>query len=74
MNNTIFELIHNTFVDDFMSGADSVDEATEIHNEAYQVLGQCSLILTKWSSTSIEVNNLINISDKLDWIYTHGLI
>ena len=44
------ELLTNTYVDDLVSGADTVDEAISLMEDATRIMEQGSFRLTKWKS------------------------
>ena len=71
-SNTIHELMLNTYVDDFLSGCDSVEMAKNMHDEAETLMKEGGFTLTKWCSNSKAVDQLIGITTK-DSNYVLGL-
>jgi hypothetical protein len=61
------ELKQNLYVDDWLTGADTVDEAKVMVEEATATLGKASMVLTKWGSNKA-VNEQVSfkLSDKSD--------
>lgn len=53
------ELQDNLYVDDWLSGADSDEEACDMIVEATEVMDQASMGLAKWSSNSVAVGELL---------------
>ena len=51
-NKTIRELNQNLYVDDFLSGADSENDALSLIADAKRTMGEAGMDLTKWSSNS----------------------
>ena len=62
MCNTIKELLDNTYVDDFMSGCDSIEMATEMVDTAKNVMSQGGFCLTKWNTNNSEIDKIIQIA------------
>ena len=61
---TIHELLNNIYVDDFMSGCDSIEMAKEIYDQAKTIMGEGGFNLTKWSTTNADLDQLINIQSQ----------
>ena len=70
---TIIELLNNLYVDDFLSGADSVTEATEMYQEANKVMSEGGFVLTKWICSNDHVNHNVNIADLTGDTFVLGL-
>ena len=64
----IEELEENLYVDDWLSGADEEEVATQMILEADAVMKEASMNLTKWGSNSREVldQSLYNLADKCE--------
>ena len=56
---TIEELETNLYVDDFLSGADTEEEALDLVVEAKKTMAEAGMDLTKWSSNSKKVADTI---------------
>ena len=56
---TVIELQQNLYVDDFLSGCDFVEETCQMIHEACDVMSQGCMTLTKWSSNSTEVADVL---------------
>ena len=56
---TVTELQQNLYVDDFLSGCDFVEETCQMIHEACDVMSQGCMTLTKWSSNSTEVADVL---------------
>ncbi|GBM38006.1 hypothetical protein AVEN_141994-1 [Araneus ventricosus] len=46
------------YVDDFISGADSLQDALEISTQAVSIMNQASVLLRKWTTNSDELRQL----------------
>lgn len=57
-------LVTNTYVDDIVAGADSVEEVLMLQQELISLLGRGSFILKKWSSNCVEVLENIPVEDR----------
>ena len=53
------ELNDNLYVDDLLTGADSIGEACSIIHDASSVMKQASMPLAKWVSNSAEVADVL---------------
>lgn len=73
------------YVDDGLIGADSVDEAIELHHQLQALFGRGNFLLRKWSSSGLEVLQYIDpelreqkstclISDPDDYAKTRGIL
>ena len=49
---TVQELQENLYVDDWLSGADTVEEASKMFNEAQSILLDAGMTLSKWHSNN----------------------
>lgn len=58
--NTVVELKENLYVDDWLSGADSDQEACQMFTEACAVMQKAGMHLAKWTSNSETVSNQIS--------------
>ena len=58
-SSTVTELQQNLYVDDFLSGCDFVEETCQMIYEACDVMSQGCMTLTKWSSNSTEVADVL---------------
>ena len=54
------ELKENMYVDDFLSGADSVEECCTVVKDAIRIMSQASMPLVKWGSNSPEVAEILH--------------
>ena len=54
------ELKENMYVDDFLSGADSVEEWCTLVKDAISIMSQASMPLVKWGSNSPEVAEILH--------------
>ena len=54
------ELRENMYVDDFLSGADSVEECCTLVKDAINIMSQASMPLVKWGSNSPEVAAILH--------------
>ena len=54
------ELKENMYVDDFLSGADSVEECCTMVKDAIRIMSQASMPLVKWGSNSPEVAEILH--------------
>ena len=70
---TIKELLKNVYVDDLLSGADSIEEATTLYNEANLILKAAGLPLTKWTSNNNLLNSLMNMENGEKTSYILGV-
>ena len=61
MSNTVKELLENTYVDDFMSGCDSIETATEMVQTSSKIMSEGGFLLTKWTTSNSEVDKIIKI-------------
>ena len=59
-------------VDDFLSGADSIEEAVALHNELQSCFSQAGFLLRKWNSSEPEVLHHIS-SEILDAKSVHSI-
>ena len=50
------EILRNTYVDDFASGRDNVQETLKLQQGANELMQKAAFNLTKWSSNSSELN------------------
>lgn len=48
------------FVDDFLAGHDTIEEAMELKEILREILGRCQMEITKWSSTYPELEDDVN--------------
>ena len=55
---TVSDLKRNIFVDNYITGADSIEEAHNIHLEAREILNQANMPLTKWHSNNADLCKL----------------
>lgn len=58
------ELSQNMYVDDWLSGGDSVEEVLDMMSEASKIMSDAGMKLTKWSSNSLQVAENIHLSFK----------
>ena len=58
-----YEILRNTYVDDFASMKDTVREAVRLQQSSKQLMEQPAFNLTKWSSNSPEVMQAIPEKD-----------
>lgn len=56
---TVRELQDNLYVDDWLSGADSEQEACQMFKEAREIMIKANFSLSKWESNSKEVSDMI---------------
>ena len=61
---TVHELLQNVYVDDFLSGCDSVEVAKEMYEQAKAIMAEGGFTLTKWSTSNPALNQLINIQSQ----------
>ena len=54
------ELNENMYVDDFLSGADSVEECCTMVRDAISIMSKASMPLVKWGSNSPEVAEILH--------------
>ena len=59
---TVQELRHNLYVDDFISGCEDASAAFKMIEEADSIMKQAGMTLSKWTSNSKEVGELLNKS------------
>ena len=61
------ELQENMYVDDFLSGADSIDKCCDMVQESSDVMSKASMNLVKWGSNSPDVSQMLqrDFRDKL---------
>ena len=66
LSRTVTELRENLYVDDLLTGADSIEELKCLKHESEVVMGKAAMPLTKWCSNSVEVANqeIQTISEK----------
>lgn len=57
-------ILHDFYVDDLISGADSVQEAVELATQVYSILKSGAFNLRKWTSNSNEVIQQIRSSQQ----------
>ena len=62
----------NLYVDDFLSGADSVEEMGQIKIEAIDVMSKARMCLTKWSSNLCEVRPMEKSFNESELKYTES--
>ncbi|XP_059226530.1 uncharacterized protein LOC131998179 isoform X3 [Stomoxys calcitrans] len=58
----------DTYVDDVISGCDSVTEAIKLAHELVLLLAKSGFTLRKWSSNSTELLNSARLFDPLGWL------
>ena len=58
-SNTVTELSENLYVDDFLTGADSEEEACSLINEANQIMHLACMPLAKWTSSGEAVTQML---------------
>ena len=58
------EILRNTYVDDFASGRDNVQETLKLQQSAAELMQKAAFNLTKWSSNSSEVMDAIPERDR----------
>ena len=58
------EILKNTYVDDFAFCRDEVNEARELQQSAKELMAQAAFNLTKWSSNSRELLEVIPEEDR----------
>jgi hypothetical protein len=63
-SHVISELKHNFYVDDWLSGADTVEEAKLMAEKATSILSEAGMTLTKWGSNCDVEEIAYSISDK----------
>lgn len=59
-------LLSSFYVDDLVTGADSIEEATRLHQQALEIMDQAGMRLRKWTSNEPQLRSLFtekNISD-----------
>ena len=49
---TVKELQNNLYVDDWLSGADTVEDASSMLHDAQRILADAGMVLTKWHTNS----------------------
>ena len=54
------EMSENMFVDDLISGADSVSEASEMYKECNRIIQDAGMVFTKWCSNDKDLNLFMN--------------
>ena len=54
------ELSENMFVDDLISGADSLSEASEMYKECNRIIQDAGMVFTKWCSNDKDLNLFMN--------------
>ena len=61
------ELQENMYVDDFLSGADSIDECCDMVQESSDIMSKASMNLVKWGSNIPDVSRMLqrDFRDKL---------
>ncbi|XP_076037767.1 uncharacterized protein LOC143023139 [Oratosquilla oratoria] len=57
---TVQELQENLYVDDWLSGADTVEEANTMFLEAQSILSDAGMTLSKWNSNSKSLTHQLN--------------
>ncbi|XP_076035359.1 uncharacterized protein LOC143021637 [Oratosquilla oratoria] len=57
---TVQELQENLYVDDWLSGADTVEEANTMFCEAQSILSDAGMTLSKWNSNSKSLTHQLN--------------
>ena len=65
-----YEILRNTYVDDFGLGRDGVRETLKLQQSTTELMQQASFNLTKWSSCSPKLMQAITEKDR----EPHGLI
>ena len=68
----VSELKTNLYVDDFLSGADSIEEMSQIKIEAIDVMSKARMCLTKWSSNLCEVRPMEKSFNESELKYTES--
>ena len=68
----VSELKTNLYVDDFLSGADSIEEMSQIKIEAIDVMSKARMCLTKWSSNLCEVRPMEKSFNESEFKYTES--
>ena len=58
------EILRNTYVDDFTSGRDNVQETLKLQQSAAELMQKAAFNLTKWSSNSSELMDAIPERDR----------
>lgn len=58
------EILRNTYVDDFASGRDNVQETLKLQQSAAELMQKAAFNLTKWSSNSSELMDAIPERDR----------
>lgn len=51
----VTELYENLYVDDLLTGADSIEELKDLKSESQEVMGRAAMPLTKWCSNSAKI-------------------
>jgi hypothetical protein len=64
------ELKCNLYVDDWLTGADSEEEALEMFAEAQSVMSKANFNLAKWNSNSVLIGDKVGISGVPDSVLT----
>ena len=59
-NDAVTEMTHNMFVDDLITGADSVSEASEMYKECNRIVQDAGMVFTKWCSNDKDLNLFMN--------------
>ena len=59
-NDIVTEMAENMFVDDLISGADSVSEASEMYKECNRIVQDAGMTFTKWCSNDKDLNLFMN--------------
>ncbi|XP_076044820.1 uncharacterized protein LOC143027420 [Oratosquilla oratoria] len=58
---TVQELQENLYVDDWLSGADTVEEANTMFLEAQSILSDAGMTLSKWNSNNSSLSSLVGL-------------
>ena len=59
VSRVVQELQENMYVDDFLSGADSIDECCSMVQESSDIMSKASMNLVKWGSNSPDVSRML---------------
>ena len=63
------ELQENMYVDDFLSGADSIDEYCSMVQESSDIMSKASMNLVNWGSNSPDVSRMLQcVSETNSWM------
>lgn len=65
-------ILNDFYVDDFISGAQTTEEALQLCSEVSNILKSGCFILRKWVSNSVDVLNSIQVSDMSSGIMPFG--